>query len=159
MLIIYAIITTLITTHPYKRTITKLRFKKSFHQDSSAFNCHELADCNKHTQLSAFNCHQLADCNKHTQVSSFNCHELADCNKHIQLSAFNCHQLADCNKHTQLSAFNCHQLADCNKHTQLSASFLHCNKIYSSKRKFPSIAVSRSFSFSPSQILIRPIFA
>ena len=45
--------TTLITTHPYKRTITKLRFNKGFHQYSSAFNCHAFADYNKHAQLSA----------------------------------------------------------------------------------------------------------
>ena len=46
---IYAIITTLIKTHPHKRTINKLRFDIGFQQDSSAFSCHEFADSNKHT--------------------------------------------------------------------------------------------------------------
>ena len=45
--------TTLITTHPYKKTITKLRFSKGFHQYSSLFNGHEFADYNKHAQLSS----------------------------------------------------------------------------------------------------------
>ena len=44
--------TTLITTHPYKKT-TKLRFSKGFHQYSSLFNGHEFADYNKHAQLSS----------------------------------------------------------------------------------------------------------
>ena len=38
----------LITTHPHKRTITKLRFNKSFYQNPFAFNCHEFGNSNKH---------------------------------------------------------------------------------------------------------------
>ena len=45
--------TTLITTHPYKKIITKLRFSKGFHQYSSLFNGHKFADYNKHAQLSS----------------------------------------------------------------------------------------------------------
>ena len=45
---IYAIITPSITTHPHKRTITKLRFDKGFHQDFFALICHEFADSNDH---------------------------------------------------------------------------------------------------------------
>ena len=33
-----------ITIHPKKRTITKLRFNKGFHQHSSEFSCHEFAE-------------------------------------------------------------------------------------------------------------------
>ena len=37
----------------YKRTITKRRFNKDFHQYSYAFKCREFADSNKHAQFSA----------------------------------------------------------------------------------------------------------
>ena len=77
---IYATITTSFTTHPHKSAITKLRFNKGFHQNYSAFNCHEFADPNKRTYF--------------------------------------------------------------------SARFLHCDKICSSKRKFRSIKIPKSFSFT-----------
>ena len=38
-------------------------------------------------------------------------------------------------------------------------AFLHCNKRYSSKRKFRCITIPRSFCFPFSQILLLPIFA
>ena len=61
--------------------------------------------------------------------------------------------------HQSSSPFICHGFADSKSTLSFLPAFLHWDKIYSSKRKFRSITILRSFCFSLFQVLLLQIFA